>query len=61
MNQLFLLEEEVTLGKRTRLKWADFDKREAESMGNWLPFSYSMMENKTHVCRTIGGGNIMYA
>ena len=49
------------LGKRTRLNWANFDKGEAKSAGNWLTFSSLAMENKTHVCRTIWGGNIMYA
>ena len=47
-------------GKRTRLNWANFDKGEAESAGNWLTFSSLAMENKTHVCSTIWGGNIMY-
>ena len=49
------------LGKRTRLKWADFDRGEAGSVSNWLYFSSSTMENKTQVCRTIWGGSIMYA
>ena len=49
------------LGKRTRLKWADFDRGEVGSVKNWLTFSSSAMENKIHVCRIIWGGNIMYA
>ena len=49
------------LGKRTRLKWADFDRGEARSVWNWLYFSSSTTENKTQVCRTIWCGSIMYA
>ena len=48
------------LGKRTRLKWADFDRGEARSVRNLLYFSSWTMENKTQVCRTIWGGSIMY-
>ena len=60
MNPLFLSEEGGMLGKRTRLKWADFDRGEAGSVRNWLYFSSSTIENKTQICRTIWGGNIMY-
>ena len=41
------------LGKRTGLKWADFDTGEARSIRNWLTFSSSMVENENHVSRTI--------
>ena len=34
LNPLFTSEEGVMLGKRTRLNWVDFDKGEAESVGN---------------------------
>ena len=61
LNPLFTSEDEVMLGKRTRLNWADFDKGEAKSVGNWLTFSSSAMENKTQVCSAIWGGNIMYS
>ena len=61
LNPLFTSEDGVMLGKRTRLNWADFDKGEAKSVGNWLTFSSSAMENKTQVCSAIWGGNIMYS
>ena len=48
------------LGKRTRLEWADFDRGEHELVGNQLTSSSLTMEKKTHVCKTIWGGNIMY-
>ena len=49
------------LGKRTRLKWADFDRGEDGSIRNWLTFSSLAVKNRNHVCRTIWGGPIMYA
>ena len=47
MNPLLLLEERGILGKRTRLKWADFDIGEVGLVRNWLNFSSSTTENKT--------------
>ena len=60
MNPLFLTHRGAMFGKRTRLKWVDFDKGEVGSVRNWLTFSSSMVENKNYVCRTLWGGNIMY-
>ena len=46
--------EGVILGKRT-------NRGKVGSVRNWLTFCSLTVKNKNHVCRTIWGGNIIYA